>query len=195
MNSQSIDTVDAMFQVRAVNPVLDSDETVFRIRTVNAVLDSDDKVIQVRTTNSGLESEDMVVRVRAGNPMLDPDGKVIHVRMVSPLLLPDCIDLMSLALAFGWQPFQMDGYFHADVVSLEEALGRAKAAAMTDYPERHEKLKIGMVPGYPVPGIDPLGLRGALLDYYLDVWERDEFIKKIGELIDAELRCVTRPLS
>ena len=52
-------------------------------------------------------------------PVSGSDGKVVHVRMVSPVLLQDCIDLLILATAFGWQPFEIEGTFHADVVSLE----------------------------------------------------------------------------
>jgi hypothetical protein len=186
MSAGPIDSEGTVFHVRAVNPMLDLDDTVFHIRAVNSASDSDGKVIHVRTMEPLPDSNDTVLKVRTMSPVPNSDDKVVHVRMVSPFPLQDCIDLLSLATAFGWQPFQMDGYFHADVVSLEEALERAKAAAMTDYPERHEKLRIGMVPGYPVPGIDPLGLRGALLDYYLDVWERDELIKLIDELIRAD---------
>jgi hypothetical protein len=45
-----------------------------------------------------------------------------------------------------------------------------------------------VVQGYPVVGICTYGLRGVMIESFLERWERDELIKMLDDLIRAERR-------
>lgn len=139
-----------------------------------------------------MNHDSKVVPLRPGIPIQDGN------KVVSPtpsLRTQDCIELLELALAFGWQPFDWygDGY-EVVAVPLERALLRAKAALTTDDDKiRDNRLWEGVVPGHPAVGIDSYGLRMILIDLCLEMWERGELIKMLDDLIRAE--ALRRPVS
>jgi hypothetical protein len=133
---------------------------------------------------STMSHDSKVVALRPDLPIQD-DNKVVWLR--PPLRTEDCIELMELALAFGWQPFTWVDYNHVEAVPLELALQRVKAVLMTDDVKvRDYRLWEGLVPGYPVVGIDSFGLRGIMIEHCLELWERGELIKMLDDLIRAE---------
>ena len=116
-----------------------------------------------------------------------PDSNVVTLR--HRLRTEDCIELMELALAFGWQPFGWRDEIVIEPVPLELALARAKSVLMADDRKVSDyRLLAGLRQGYPVVGICSLGLRGITIDYCLELWERDELIKMLDDLIRADRR-------
>jgi hypothetical protein len=114
-----------------------------------------------------------------------PDGNVVALR--PGLGTEDCIKLMELALAFGWQPFDWQTDPHIDPVPLELALHRAKSVLMTDDPRISDhRLSAGVVHGYPVVGIDTFGLRSVMIEHCLEVWDRDQLIKMLDDVMRVD---------
>ena len=116
------------------------------------------------------------------------DSNVVTLR--PRLRTEDCIELMELALAFGWQPFNWEGDWNrVEGVPLELALQRAKSVLMTDDRKISDyRLSQGMIQCYPVVGICTYGLRGVMIERFLETWERGELIKMLDDLIRAERR-------